>query len=298
MMTLQAELEKVLDEVPGTYGIAIKHLETDYEVTINEDMEFEMASCFKIPVMATIYRDYKNGKIDLDDRIQLQDEDRRSGSGVLESLDTGMELSVRDLVVLMMIVSDNVATDLLMELAGKQNINAYMKDLGLQNTTVIHDVRDAILRSQGEDPEEVTDEEFMEILKPRLANRSYMKWSKMSKSVREKNVSTAQDTTELLEMIANKELVSEEASTEMLGILANEKFRSRIPYLLPEGTYAACKPGSTGSVVNDVGVIKLPEEKGTFAISIFSVKNNSHYEGEVTISRLAKVAYDYFVDQN
>jgi|SRR5690625_2772087 len=293
-MTLKTKLEHVLEEVPGTYGIAIKHLETSEEVFINEDMQFEMASCFKVPVMATIYRDYKAGKIDLKDYVRLKDEDRRSGSGVLESLDTGAKLSIKDLVVLMMIVSDNVATDLLMNLAGKENINAYMKELGLTNTTVIHDVRDAILHSLGKDPETITDDEFLEILKPRLESRSYMKWSKMSKSAREKNVSTAKETTKLLEMIAKKELVSKQASEEMLHIMSKEKFRSRIPYLLPPETYCACKPGSTGSVVNDIGVIKLPENKGTLVVSIFSVENSSHDEGELTIARLTKVAYEHY----
>src|SRR5690625_4959312 len=164
-MTLENKIQKVLEEASGHFGVAIKHLERNEEVTINGDEAFELASCFKVPVMATVFRDIEEGKFALNTKIKLNKNDRRSGSGVLNTLDPELEMSVRDLAMLMIVVSDNVATDKLMELVGLESTHDYMHELGLNDIQVPHNTRKAILHHLGLD--DMSDDEFNQLIEDR-----------------------------------------------------------------------------------------------------------------------------------
>lgn len=298
-MELKKKIETIINEVPGTFGIAIKHLETGEQVTNNENELFQLASCFKVPVMATLFRDTENGKIDLKQRVRIKKEDFRTGSGVLEALDPGAEITVKGLAMLMIIVSDNVATDILMEMVGIENVDNNMKELGFENISVKHDVRDAIIRHMGKLPEKTTDQEFWGLLQKRGSGSNLrdinMDNASVFDPIPENNVSTPTDMCNFLEMIARKQLISEAACEGMFQIMSSQKLRNRIPYLLPAEAKFACKTGTVGSVANDVGIVYLPEQKGSFVIVAFSRDNTSTSEGDITIARIAETAYEYFL---
>lgn len=301
-MTLQQKVEKIVSEAGGTFGIAIKHLQTGERASINENELFQLASCFKIPVMATLYRDAEEGKIDLDERVRITAQDYRTGSGVLEALDPGAEISVKDLAMLMTIVSDNVATDVLMNMVGTENVDYYMKELGFKTMSVKHDVRDAFLSHMGYSPDEVSSEETQRILREELIFSKIrginVDDAPVFQPTPDNNVSTPTEMCELLEMIATKQLISKAACDGMINILASQKLRDRIPYLLPAEAKAACKTGTVGSVVNDAGIVYLPEDKGAFVIVAFSRDNAHVSEGNVVISNVAKIAYEHFLSNS
>jgi beta-lactamase class A len=115
---LQANIERVTKSVNATWGIYIKCLETGEEIAIGADRQMDTMSVIKIPLMAETYRQIGAGKFRLSDRVKVGAGDKQPGTGVIRSLDDGVELTVKDLLTLMTIVSDNTATDLLYDKVG------------------------------------------------------------------------------------------------------------------------------------------------------------------------------------
>ena len=94
----------------------------------------ETFSVIKVPIMAEVMRQVEDKKLSLSKRVTLQAKDRRIPSGVLYALDPGLKPTLRDLVTLMIIISDNEATDVIAELVGPENVTSFMQSLGLEQT--------------------------------------------------------------------------------------------------------------------------------------------------------------------
>ncbi|NOU89367.1 serine hydrolase [Paenibacillus sp. LMG 31460] len=295
-MNLQQKLENAVKDERGTFGVAVKHLATKEEANINEERLFQMASSFKVPILTTLYRDVEAGKIRLDERVKLKWEERVPGSGVLQLLDPEAEVSIRDMAMLMIIVSDNYATDRVLDLVGgPKQVEAYMKELGLNHILVNQSCWDLLTQFIGMEPQAVSPEAYDEFVEIVETSGYEKKINDVDLTSPDHNVATPRDMGKLLEMIAQKELFSESSSNGVLDIMCKQQFRNRIPYLLPEQVKVASKTGTIGSAVNDVGIVYLPEEKGVFTITVFSEGDLFRLEGEQAIARLAKAAYDHFM---
>lgn len=295
-MSLQDKLESIVREVPGTFGVAVKHLQTGEEARLNENQLFQLASTFKVPILATLFRDVEAGKLRLDQRVRLKWSDRVPGSGVLQELDPGAEVSVKDLAMLMIIVSDNYGTDQVLELVGIENVNEYMKELGLRNTFIHHNCWQLLTRCVGIEQPAPSAEAYVEYNR-REDDDLFDTAHSILEATEENNSSTPLEMNRLLEMIAKKEIISAAACDAMLDIMMKQQFRNRIPFLLPYQAKVACKTGTIGSVVNDVGIVYMPKERGAFAISVLSHGNASTIDGAQTIARLSKAAYDHFMGE-
>lgn len=298
-MNLQQKLENAVKDEQGTFGVAVKHLGTKEEANINGERLFQMASTYKVPILTALYRDVEAGKIRLDERVKLKWEERVPGSGVLQQLDPGAEVSVKDMATLMIIVSDNYATDRVLDLVGgPKQVEAYMKELGLNHILVKMSCWDTLTQAIGMEPQPVSAEAYATFLKTveiAVTSRYDQKINDVDLTSTEHNVASPRDMGKLLEMIAQKEMLSESSSNGVLDIMLKQQFRNRIPYLLPEQVKVAHKTGTIGNAVNDVGIVYLPEEKGIFTITVFSQGNSFRREGEQAIARLAKAAYDHFM---
>src|SRR5271167_4005595 len=110
---LQNNIERITKSVNADWGIYIKCLETGEEIAINADRPMDTMSVIKIPLMVEAFRQIGDGKFRLEDRVELKDSDKRPGTGIIRSLDPGVALTIKDLLTLMIIVSDNTATDLM-----------------------------------------------------------------------------------------------------------------------------------------------------------------------------------------
>ena len=115
---LEGSIQQVTRSVNATWGIYIKCLETGEEISLDADRQMDTMSVIKIPLMAEAFRQIESGKFSLADRITLTEAAKRPGTGVIRSLDSGAQLTVKDLLTLMIIVSDNTATDLLYDKVG------------------------------------------------------------------------------------------------------------------------------------------------------------------------------------
>ena len=131
---LESNIQRVARSVNATWGIYIKCLETGEEISINADQQMDTMSVIKLPLMAEAFRQMGEGKFALTDRITLTDAAKRPGTGVIRSLDAGVQLTIKDLLTLMVIVSDNTSTDLIYDkVGGTAPVNALMETWGLKS---------------------------------------------------------------------------------------------------------------------------------------------------------------------
>ncbi|MGO0061973.1 serine hydrolase [Brevibacillus fluminis] len=295
-MTLQEKLEAVLAESSAVFGVTVKHIGTQEEARMNADRYFQMASTFKVPILATLFRDVEAGRLRLEERIRLTEDDLVAGSGVLKEFLPGVEVAIRDLAMLMIIVSDNVGTDKVMELVGKERVEAFMRELGLHGISVKFDCWELLSIGAGLAGEK-KGKAGVDKLNKQFAETGFDPDNFIFQPSPKNNVATPSDMGRLLELIATGQLVSQEACDGILDIMKRQQLRNRIPYLLPDKTVIACKSGTIGSVVNDVGIVYLPEDKGAFTIAALSQGNGSVKEGEQLIARLALTAYEHFISQ-
>jgi beta-lactamase class A len=110
---LKNNIERITRSVSAKWGIYVKCLETGEEIAINADEQMDTMSVIKIPLMGEAFEQIKAGKFALAEEYTLTKEDMLPGTGILRSLDVGAVVTVRDLITLMIIVSDNTATDVL-----------------------------------------------------------------------------------------------------------------------------------------------------------------------------------------
>ncbi|HLQ76020.1 MAG TPA: serine hydrolase, partial [Terriglobia bacterium] len=135
LATLKTQIEKAIPRARGDVGVAIKHLESGNEVLINADKQYPMASIFKLPLLIELFYQSVEGKLSFEENIELMPSDLHIGSGAIIALfdPPGVQINIRNLINMMMRVSDNSAADILLNRAGIANVTARMKSLGLDS---------------------------------------------------------------------------------------------------------------------------------------------------------------------
>jgi len=291
MRTWQQAIDETVADAPGVFGVAAARLETGETAGHRAGELFQLASAFKIPILATLMREVGAGAVRLDQRVPLKWEERVPGSGILQELDPGAALTVKDLATLMTIVSDNYATDLILQLIGLDSVNAHMRELGLEQIHLRHTCWQLLNHCVGMTEEEPSLAAFAEYER-REETDDYEILLDVSKPTLENNVAAPADLNRLLVMIARKEILTPASCELMLDILRRQQFNSRLPYLLPPGTKVAHKTGTVNKVVNDAGIIYLPEGHGAIAITVLSRGIEDKQAAELTIARVARAVYD------
>ena len=207
---LQKQIEAAIAAANAHMGVAMHHLEKGDEINIAADESFPMASVLKIPVLVAAARQMDEGKFTLDDRWELTVAEKNLGSGVLTFFNDGLLPTVRDLLTLMIIISDNTATDMVINRVGKEEVVKSMRELGLQNIYLpltIRQIFETILPSADptqdlyEMEKSLDQKEFV----PSPTAAGYSKGP-------DNNVSTPSDMTALLELIYTGRAASREAT--------------------------------------------------------------------------------------
>src|SRR2546426_7975629 len=147
---LRTHITQAMTEARGRMGVAIKHLESGAEVTVNADEKFPMASTFKLPVLVTLYDKARKGQVKWDETVEVGVRDQHLGSGDLSYLYDvpGLKLSLHNVANLMMMVSDNSGADICLTKAGVENVNAVMRALGVTALRVDRPTQELILDYQ------------------------------------------------------------------------------------------------------------------------------------------------------
>lgn len=146
-------IETAISGIKATVGVSARHLKSGREIRHNADDVFFAASTLKVPVLVELYRQVDLGIIDLNRRVELTDSLRVPGSGILKEMTAGISPTVHDLTMLMIIISDNTATDILYDLVGSDNLDNTMRELGLHQTRIPMTVRQLLFSVVGLDPE-------------------------------------------------------------------------------------------------------------------------------------------------
>ena len=228
-------LELLARQAGGTLGVAARNLTTGEEVAWQAGRVMPTASTFKFPVLAELFAQAEAGKLDLDARVPLRAEDQVGGSGTLRDFQPGVQPTLRDLATLMIVVSDNSATNMLLDrVGGPAAVNAAMQALGLPSIVV---------------------------------NRRLVFSGAPRGPVAE---AAPQDMLRLAVMLAEGSLVSPAASREMRAILAGQHDHDQFPRYLALLPYAddneqprllrvLNKTGANGGLRADVGVVQVGE---------------------------------------
>jgi beta-lactamase class A len=270
---LGREIAAITRSIDAQWGVYIKCLETGDEIALEADVPMETMSVIKVPILAELLHQVADGKLSLADRVVLSDDVRRGGTGILQQLDTGASLTLKDLARLMIIVSDNTATDLVLaRIGGVVPVNALMRSYGLNTITASSSTKDWFAALERAD----SVEQFHRDDKVHLG------------------LSSARDMGRLLERIVRGEVIDRQASAQMTQIMRNQLYSSRLPRLLPLGFRMPHKTGDFAPMVqNDVGIIEVGDKH------IVTVVFTAHHDGDVAmldeaIGRIAQHVFDYY----
>jgi beta-lactamase class A len=275
----------------GVVGVMVHDLATGQELTYNHTERFPTASTLKAPLLYELYRQADAGKIDLTERVTLSHANRTPGSGILQDLDEGLQPTIRDLAELMIIVSDNWATDMIYERVGKDAMAATLKELGMNNTFIpmnIHEMFCALADVDPADPQ--YDYHFLkEHLKNYKSSPDNLAYSNDERN----DVSTPEDMVRLSIAIHEGVGLSEQSREGVLKILKDQNFGTRIPARLPQdaGIETAHKTGSLRGIVNDIGLVYSPTIN--YAIAFMSKDQEDTPETTDQMARASRWIWDF-----
>lgn len=297
---LRVVVERAVADSSGNMGVAIKHLETGQEVHVNGDRPFPMASTVKVPILVEFFNQVDAGEIRLAEMVALEPFDLHLGSGQLKDyIVPGVSLSMENLAFLMMRISDNTATDMLLERVGLENVNRRLDALGIDGISVNRTTQNLIMEQMGfEDwnTEGMTYDELMTKLNDYEVAPGELEVAAARFELDPQDTATPAAMNQLLEKILVGQAASPEASKRMMEImLACETGIDRMRALLPNTVSVAHKTGTIGGTVNDVGVVFLPEGRGHVLLSVLSRGVEDRDRAARAIADITRYAYDYFL---
>lgn len=275
---LDEDIAAIATGLPGQLGVTIRYLHEEIEIGHAADDLFPTASVIKIPIMVEVYRQAAAGMLSLNDPLPVLAEEITDGSGLLQYLHVGLPLTVADALELMIAISDNTATNLLIRRVGADAVNATMRNQGLSQT-----------RSAGP---------------IRIANTPA--------GLAHASRTTPREMAMLLAEIARGRLISADASAAMARTLEHQLYDDMLPRYLPFTHYperlglaempirVAHKTGALSGVRNDVGIVsaRTPVGVRTMVVSAFTAELTDEEVwtaeniGVRAIARVARLAYD------
>ena len=288
-------IKEAISRIHATVGLSARHLETGRVIRHNADVVFFTASTLKVPILVELYRQVDRGEIDLNRRVELNDDLRVPGSGILKEMTAGLNPTVHDLAMLMIIISDNTATDILYNLVGGNNLNNTMRELGLSRTRIPMTVRELLFSVVGLDPG--NPDHTCETCASRLFNQEYVP-DAAGYDVARSDVSSPGDMCTLLEMLFSGDLLSSASRNGALDILKRQQLRTVIPYALPVGTNVAHKTGFYHGVRADVGIVYSPAGPYAVAIMAKDVTCPDRLVFDLSLAALSRAVYDTLVESS
>lgn len=272
MPDLQPQIERLAADFSGTAGVSAVNLTTAEAVSVNDTVSFPTASMIKIVILFELVRQCARGQAQMWERVTLRGEDKTLGSGLLVDFDEGVSLTLRDLAVMMMAVSDNTATNVLIDRLGKQAINQACREAGMVNTELRNRIDFDLIR---------------------VSNDSLA-------------VTVPRDFTQFLASLRRGELIPTGQAEQMLGIMRIQKYIEPIRKLLPFNPYGAefgeppevwvaSKTGSLKGARCEGGLVHTPAAEWSLCVMTKDCPDESwtsDHAGVTFISEVSRVIYD------
>ena len=253
------KIEKIISQVEGNVCINFYDLNKNNGFSVNGDKKVLSASMIKLLILAELMKKIFENKFSLSDTVMMANFMKIGGDGVLKELNTGHHFTLKELATLMIIVSDNQATNILIDFLGMENINQLGKELRLKETFLGRKMMDIEARKKGYD-----------------------------------NYTCADDISLLLKLIYQEKLINKEASQLMLDILLRQQQGERLQRYLPSDIKIAHKCGDLDNLENDGGIIWLGDRAYILVVLTNGMPN---LQCKQIIGKISKFVYDKMEEQ-
>jgi beta-lactamase class A len=274
---IDQRIQAAIQGFPGSVSLYAKNLDTGLSYGLRADAPVPTASTIKLPIMVELFAEAEEGRLDWNQKLLLTDQDKVSGSGVLTELSSGDALPIRDLMHLMIVVSDNTATNLILDRIGGNEVNVRMARLGLKQTAVMRKIMQSKLFP---DPHATPKPEGMTDEGKKPGND---RWGT--------GRSCPRDMVLLLEKLYRGELVSKTASQEMIAVLKRQHDHSGVGRDM-NNTVIASKSGALDHLRSDVAIVYSQHGPLAMAITVNNVAEVDYgvdNPGNLLLSKLSGI---------
>jgi len=251
---LAAVVEPIVAGYDGLIGVSARDMAGGRTYDLNEGEQFPAASVIKLAILLEVFAQAEEGRLQLDEQLPVVESEAVGGSGILKELRDGHPFTLEELARLMIVISDNVASNMLIDRVTPAAINARLASLGMTRSQLGRKFFDYGARDRGLD-----------------------------------NWANPADLAEMMLLLERRALVSPAASEAMLAILLRQQVSNKIPRLLPSGTKVAHKTGTISTASHDAGIVYAPS--GPIALAVLT-RDLTELQAEAAISRIARGVYD------
>lgn len=250
------EIKKYLESRIGTYGFFFEDLKSGYIYGYNENVQMTAAGCMKLPVAVSLIKAEENNKIDFLDKIKIDSKDKVYGTGIIHEFNE-REYTVFELLVAMLIQSDNTAANKIIEIIGMENINNDIRNMGLKNTVLNRKTKDE--RNSKDEVE---------------------------------NTTSAYDLAKIWKHLYDATFLNKENSQMLIDILTRQQIKNKLALYIPDDLKyeISSKTGDKNGVENDTELIRL--SKGNFSFTVLSMGIPNSVYGTVTLAKCGKMMWD------
>lgn len=252
---LETKLRFAAERLRAKTGFSVRNLKTGYSFSYNGGIPCHAASMIKLPILSCFFKFLKEGKLSPFDKIKLSEKDMVDG-GVLSEMHDGLELELMDLARLMIVVSDNTASNILTDILGIDALNEHISDIGMKNTSLVKKL-------------------MLPPSEPGLFNRT-----------------SADDVSLFFNRLYFEDLVSPEADREMKSILSRQMFREKIPRRLPLSAFIANKTGEVSNTRHDGALIVYGTAAYSLCVLVWDAEDVN--DADDFISEISKLIFDDF----
>jgi len=250
-------LKEWLYPAQGVLALGVKSIKSGEEFYQHPEVEFPAASIIKIPLVIELFRQAQAGKIDLDEKLELKEAEKYLGAGLLRFLEEGKMFSLTELAWLTMIVSDNTATNLLINRLGMRQVNRFIKSLGFTHT--------------------------------RLKRRMMVH----PRGHRVENFICASEITQMLYLLLKGKLLNRQYTEQMIEIFNQQQFQEKIPRYLPVAS--GNKTGEITGIRHDAAIVHFKENP--YVLTIFTQNFTSGAQADDWIAGTSLAVYNYFLER-
>ncbi|MCE1246070.1 MAG: class A beta-lactamase-related serine hydrolase [Firmicutes bacterium] len=256
---MKKEVESILADFPGKASLAFYDYETGEALNMDSGESFESASLVKIPIMYEVFRQIQEGLISQDKELVLEDSMKTGGAGVLKDEPAGSKWKISEILTFMITKSDNTAADMMIDLAGMENVEKTAVSLGAKGITLRRKIYDFAQIDKGKD-----------------------------------NYATPDDMMVMLRAIVENKGVNEKYCQEMIDIMKKQTMRDRIPKLLPKDVVCASKTGGLTGFVHDCAII-YPQGKKPYVLVLMGKNVTDENKAKEIYAKTSLAVYKWIV---
>lgn len=249
-------IKTLIDKENGDIAVAFKNLKTNSSIMINEEVIFPSASTIKLVILSALMNEVGKGTMKLEQTITLSNMHKCGGAGILKELNEGHSFTLYEIAKLMIILSDNVAANILIDMLGMEKINHMAEELGMKSTKLNRKMMDSEAVKRGKE-----------------------------------NVTTAKDLCHFFEILYRGKVVNEELSKIMLEILLKQQIGGRLNLYLPGGVVIAHKTGDLDRLEHDAGIVyNNPDD---YILCVLTKNLRTNKDGKEIIGKISLEIYNY-----